>query len=103
MSKNCRRKNLVSYFNPDEATSIVCNACDSCKGMSTYQSPTVDYTPQIIQIIEFIQGTEKPVTVKYLAQVVSGKLNKKVKNNGDQHSQIFGILKCTVNASERFL
>ena len=71
--------------------------------MSTYQSPTVDYTPQIIQIIEFIQGTERPITVKYLAQVVSGKMNKKVKDNGDEHSQIFGIFKCTVNACELFL
>lgn len=101
MAKNCRRTNLISYFDPEEASLTACNACDNCRETTIrQQASNNDFTPQITRIIEFLQGTERSITIKYLAQIVSGKLNKKVRDNGDERSSIFGILKCTVNTCE---
>lgn len=104
MSKTCCRIKLISYFNPQEATVTVCNNCSRCEKPVAEAASFVDYTPHITQIISFLQVcTERSMTVKYLAQVLSGRCNKKVKANGDESSSIFRIFKCTVKESELFL
>lgn len=104
MSKTCCRKKLISYFNPQEAILTVCYNCGRCDKPVPEAAAIVDYTPHITQIINYLQVcTERTVTVKYLAQVLSGRGNKKVKANGDESSPVFGIFKCTVKDSELFL
>ena len=103
MSKECRRKKLITYFNPEEAGLALCDDCDICKDSVANTPLTNDYTPQITRIIEFLQVVERPITIKYLAQVASGKMNKKIRENRDEHSSIFSSFKCTVNACELFL
>lgn len=58
---------------------------------------------KVQQIVDSIQQVvDKPFT-KYLAQVVSGKNNKKIKENGHDTLPAFGILKCTTKKCELFL
>ena len=103
MFKECRRKKLITYFNPEEAGLALCDDCHICKD-SMANTPLInDYTPQITRIIELLQVVERPITIKYLAQVASGKMNKKIRENRDEHSSIFSSFKCTVNACELFL
>ena len=103
MFKECRRKKLITYFSPEEAGLALCDDCDICKDSVANTPLTNDYTPQITRIIELFQVAERPITIKYLAQVASGKMNKKIRENRDEHSSIFSIFKCTVIACELFL
>ena len=89
MSKECRRKKLITYFNPEEAGLALCDDCDICKDSVANTPLTNGYTPQITSIIEFLQVVERPITIKYLAQVASGKMNNKIRENRDEHSSIF--------------
>ena len=103
MFKECRRKKLITYFNPEEAGLVLCDDCHICKDSVANTPLTNDYTPQITRIIALLRVVERPITIKYLAQVASGKMSKKIRENRDEHSSIFSIFKCTVNACELFL
>ena len=100
-----RRIFLLSYFNPQEANLISCNNCDICELRPFASIPqSVDFTVKVQQIFDSIQEVvDKAFTIKYLAQVVSGKNNKKIKENGHDTLPAFGILKCTTKKCELFL
>ena len=101
----CRRIVLLSYFNPQEANLTLCNNCDICELRPFTSIPqSVDFTVKVQGIVDSIQQVvDKPFTIKYLAQVVSGKNNKKIKENGHDTLPAFGILKCTTKKCELFL
>ena len=97
MFKECRRKKLITYFNPEEAGLALCDDCHICKD-SMANTPLInDYTPQITRIIELLQVVERPITIKYLAQVASGKMNKKTEMNTLQFFQFSSVLLMHVN------
>ena len=81
---SCRRIILLSHFNPQEANLTLCNNCDICELRPFMYIPqSVDFTVKVQQIVDSIQQVvDKPFTIKYLAQVVSGKNNKKINENG---------------------
>ena len=102
---SCRRIFLLSYFNPQGANLTLCNNCDICE-LRPFTSipPSVDFTVKVQQIVDSIQQVvDKALTIKYLAQVVLGKSNKKIIENGHDTLPAFGILKCTTKKCELFL
>ena len=101
----CRSIVLLSYFNPQEANLTSCNNCDICELRPFTSIPqSVDFTVKVQEIVDSIQQVvDKPFTIKYLAQVVSGKNNKKINENGHDTLPAFGILKYTTKKCELFL
>ena len=88
----------MSYFNPEEVTFTVCNACDVCSRDATVmqQAPVNDYTPQLNTKISPKHYRES-CNYQVFGSSTSWKNNKKVTDNGDEHSEFSSVQSIPVN------
>ncbi|MBW0144014.1 DNA helicase RecQ [Sphingomicrobium clamense] len=82
----CRRAILLRHFGEDPPET--CGNCDNCLN----PPETIDVTVAAQKILSAAFRTEMRFGVAYLAQVLGGDDNEKVRMNGHHASSVFGIM-----------
>lgn len=81
----CRRQALLRYF--DEELAQACGHCDNC----LEQVRTWDATEPARKALSAIYRTEQRYGVGHLVDVLLGRDNERIRNNGHQHLSVYGI------------
>ncbi|MDP3770173.1 MAG: DNA helicase RecQ [Candidatus Sungbacteria bacterium] len=82
---NCRRRFLLTYF--DEETGESCGGCDNCLGMTE----TVDVTQMVQKIMSAILRTGERFGGGYIADILAGKSDERIRAYGHDKLSVFGI------------
>ena len=81
----CRRRSLLEYF--DDPNEVVCGNCDNC----LIPPATWDATTAARKALSCTYRTGQRFGVNYLVDVLLGKANERVVNNGHDKQSTFGI------------
>ncbi len=84
-STTCRRHALLSYFG--EQRDDTCGNCDNCIS----PPKTVDGTVLAQKALSAVYRTEQRFGVTYIIDILRGKSDKRIKNNGHDRLSVFGI------------
>ncbi|MEN2494331.1 MAG: ATP-dependent DNA helicase RecQ [Hyphomicrobiaceae bacterium hypho_1] len=81
----CRRRALLAYFG--EHRYEKCGNCDNCISPPT----TINVTVLAQKALSAVYRTRQRFGCKYIINVLHGKCNKRIRENGHHHLSVFGI------------
>ena len=82
---SCRRRAILSYF--DEESSGQCGQCDNC------QTPPAqwDATEDVQKVLSCVYRTQQRFGVNYIIDILLGKLDERIQQNGHDQLSTFGL------------
>ncbi|GAB4215977.1 MAG: DNA helicase RecQ [Synechococcales cyanobacterium] len=81
----CRRTLLLGYFG--ESFAGGCGQCDNCRD----PKPVLDWTVDAQKLLSAVKRTGERFGLRYVIEVLRGKLNEKMQQYGHEQLSVFGI------------